>query len=106
MKVISTPQMVEEGAENWAVCSPESFFDDDGEAPCMYCGTPVFFRPEIAVLSKKMCIGCFKNRIASGEISKTDLEAIFTAGTREELSKKLGREVSIGEMVDMLERTL
>jgi len=101
MKVKST-QRIEEGAENWAVCSPVGYFDDDGEEPCMYCGTTVFFRPETSVLSKKMCFDCFKKRIASGEISRKSLEAIFTVETRKELSEKLGREVSVGEMIDML----
>jgi len=101
MRIKSSPK-VEEGADNWAVCSPIGYFDDDGQEPCMYCGTTVFFRPDTAALSKKMCMDCFKKRIASGEIPRETLDAMFTSATRKELSKKLGREVSVGELIDRL----
>jgi len=102
MEIKSIPKIEEGGEDDWAVCSDVSFFEDDLTEPCMYCQTPMFFRKEMTVMAQKMCVDCFKGRIESGEISKEDIVAGFSVETRRELSERLGREVSVGAMVDVL----
>jgi len=105
LEVKSVPEIWEDD-ENFAICSPEAHFDDCIEGVCMFCKIAVFFRPETAVLSKKLCFRCFKKRVDSGEISEEDLSAVFTEKTRKELEKRFGCKISVGDMVDMLGRMM
>lgn len=103
MDIKSVPKIdFEEDEDTFAVCSDVGYHDDDVLDKCGECGCTVYLRPETTVLTKKICNGCFRRKIKSGEISKEDFQAYFTETSRKEVSKLLGREVSIGELVDLV----
>jgi len=101
MEIKSVPKVVED-EEHFAVCSDVGYHDDDVIEKCDECGCDIYLRPETSVLTNKICNGCFRKKIESGEISKEDFKACFTDATRREVSKLLGREVSVGELVDVV----
>lgn len=105
MKITSVPE-VSDGAETLAVCSDIGYHDDDVEMQCDECGCKIYVRPETTILNQKMCWNCFMKKLKSGEFPKETLEACFTARTRQEVSKALGREVTVGELVDIISKKL
>jgi len=103
MEIKSVPEIaLDEDEDHFAVCSDVGYHDDDVVDKCCECGCAIYLRPETTVLTKRICTGCFREKVKSGEIPKEDLKACFTDASRKELSTLLGREVSIGEMVDLL----
>lgn len=105
MKITSVPKVWDD-PDNLAVCSEVPYHEDDTQEKCDACGCPIYLRPETRCLTHRICISCFRSKIKSGEIPEDTLEACFTDETRRELSRKFGREVSIGEMVDILKKEL
>ncbi len=101
MKITSVPN-VSDDADNLAICSDVGYHDDDVELACDECGCKIYARPETTVLRRKMCWNCFMKKLKSGEIPRDTLEACFTDNTRQEVSKALGREVTVGELVDII----
>jgi hypothetical protein len=103
MEIKSVPEItIDQDEDHLAVCSDVGYHDDDVLDKCGECGCTVYLRPETTVLTRKICNGCFRRKIKSGEISKEDFQACFTAASRKEVSKLMGREVSIGELVDLV----
>lgn len=104
MKIKSVPKVNPEHSEKGVVIGTREWQGLEGDVVvhCGVCDHATYIRPESAVIENKWCIDCFKQKLKSGEISKEELECMFTDSTRKELSNVVGREVSVGEMVDMI----
>jgi len=103
VEIKSVPKIVNDGEEeSFAICSDVGYHDDDVVEKCDECGCTIYLRPETSVMTNKICTGCFRVKLKNGEIPEEDLKAYFTDASRKELSKALGREVSVGEVVDLV----
>lgn len=61
------------------VCGPRSYFADDVEACCSFCGATVYHRPHAPKAAKRMCIPCSLPHM------KLDTKVVVTRRTASEV---------------------